>query len=97
MHRDRIIAHAAGTTRKLIVNCRTIARRAIRLATFTAPVGTLIEGARSIIYQNSADQPFIGAESFLINVIDCPWDLDGNGTVGASDLLALLVNWGPCP
>ncbi len=27
----------------------------------------------------------------------CPADFDGNGTVGASDLLALLVNWGPCP
>jgi predicted outer membrane repeat protein len=27
---------------------------------------------------------------------DCPWDLDGTGVVGASDLLALLVSWGPC-
>ncbi len=27
----------------------------------------------------------------------CPWDLDGNGSVGASDLLDLLFNWGPCP
>ncbi|MEE9131718.1 MAG: FG-GAP repeat protein [Phycisphaerales bacterium] len=27
---------------------------------------------------------------------DCPWDLDGNGTVGATDLLSLLVNWGDC-
>ncbi len=27
----------------------------------------------------------------------CPWDLDRNGIVGASDLLALLANWGPCP
>ena len=26
----------------------------------------------------------------------CPWDLDYNGIVGVSDLLALLVNWGPC-
>ncbi|MEE9130668.1 MAG: FG-GAP repeat protein, partial [Phycisphaerales bacterium] len=26
----------------------------------------------------------------------CPWDLDGTGSVGASDLLALLVSWGPC-
>ena len=26
-----------------------------------------------------------------------PADFDGNGTVGASDLLALLANWGPCP
>ncbi len=29
-------------------------------------------------------------------VIPCPWDLDGSGSVGASDLLALLVSWGPC-
>ncbi len=27
----------------------------------------------------------------------CPWDLDDNGIVGASDLLSLLVSWGPCP
>ena len=26
----------------------------------------------------------------------CPWDLDNNGSVGASDLLSLLVSWGPC-
>ena len=26
----------------------------------------------------------------------CPGDLDGDGSVGASDLLILLVNWGPC-
>ncbi len=26
----------------------------------------------------------------------CPWDLDDNGIVGASDLLSLLVSWGPC-
>ncbi|MEE9131268.1 MAG: hypothetical protein V3T84_14705 [Phycisphaerales bacterium] len=26
----------------------------------------------------------------------CPWDIDGNDLVGASDLLALLVSWGPC-
>ena len=26
----------------------------------------------------------------------CPWDLDGTGSVGASDLLSLLASWGPC-
>ncbi len=26
----------------------------------------------------------------------CPWDIDGSGSVGASDLLSLLVSWGPC-
>ena len=25
-----------------------------------------------------------------------PGDLDGDGTVGASDLLIMLANWGPC-
>ncbi len=27
----------------------------------------------------------------------CPWDIDGSGDVGITDLLALLANWGPCP
>ena len=27
---------------------------------------------------------------------ECRWDLDGNGSVGASDLLSLLASWGPC-
>ncbi len=27
---------------------------------------------------------------------ECPWDLDGSGSVGASDLLSLLASWGPC-
>ncbi len=26
----------------------------------------------------------------------CLWDLDANGSVGTSDLLSLLVSWGPC-
>ncbi len=28
--------------------------------------------------------------------VPCPWDIDGSGSVGASDLLALLASWGPC-
>ncbi|MDP6480069.1 MAG: GC-type dockerin domain-anchored protein, partial [Phycisphaerales bacterium] len=27
---------------------------------------------------------------------DTAGDIDGDGTVGISDLLAMLVNWGPC-
>ena len=27
---------------------------------------------------------------------ECLWDLDANGSVGASDLLLLLASWGPC-
>ena len=29
-------------------------------------------------------------------LVKCPWDIDGSGTVGASDLLSLLVSWGAC-
>ncbi|MEE9130586.1 MAG: M12 family metallo-peptidase [Phycisphaerales bacterium] len=36
------------------------------------------------------DDVFVGMPS------SCPWDLDGSGSVGASDLLSLLVSWGPC-
>ena len=36
-----------------------------------------------------------GGNEFL-DECPCPWDLDGSGSVGASDLLALLVSWGPC-
>ncbi len=35
----------------------------------------------------------MGAYEFQANV---PGDLDGDGTVGASDLLILLASWGPC-
>lgn len=48
---------------------------------------------RSIIHEARLPGSISGA--FLIDFgADCPWDLDGNGGVGASDLLA---NWGPCP
>ncbi|MEE9129755.1 MAG: CRTAC1 family protein [Phycisphaerales bacterium] len=37
-----------------------------------------------------------GATVTLVEgTILCPWDLDSNGNVGASDLLSLLVAWGP--
>ena len=31
------------------------------------------------------------------DVLSCRADLDCNGSVGAADLLSLLVSWGPCP
>ncbi|MEE8155972.1 MAG: hypothetical protein V3T53_13545 [Phycisphaerales bacterium] len=35
---------------------------------------------------------------FLMTPLNqCPWDLDDNGSVGASDLLSLLVQWGTDP
>ncbi|MEE9129389.1 MAG: FG-GAP repeat protein [Phycisphaerales bacterium] len=34
--------------------------------------------------------------AYLSDASSCPWDLDGSGSVGAVDLLILLVNWGRC-
>lgn len=39
-----------------------------------------------------------GVDGFKINALNCgpPADLDGNGSVGVTDLLILLGAWGPC-
>ena len=69
----------------------------ILIATFTIPMGTTVEGGLSVIYQDAADQLFLGSPSFVIEVGGpCPWDCggDNNGNVGTVDLLALLAQWG---
>ncbi len=38
-----------------------------------------------------------GTLLFSSLLFPCPWDLDGNGNVGSSDLLTLLAAWGPVP
>jgi hypothetical protein len=42
----------------------------------------------------NGDPPLVdmGAYEF----VPCPWDINGDCVVGASDLLSLLVNWGDC-
>ena len=40
----------------------------------------------------------VPGEQFLtISVAACPGDVDGDGTVGVTDFLALLAAWGPNP
>ncbi len=47
------------------------------------------------------DNGFESGSAYLFDAAgtpgNCPWDLDGDGTVGILDLQALLANWGPCP
>ena len=42
-----------------------------------------------------------GVDGVALSVLacgtQCPWDLDGNGSVSTSDLLLLLASWGPAP
>ena len=39
---------------------------------------------------------FANAREQLCPAPTCPWDLNDDGSVGAADLLSLLVSWGPC-
>lgn len=59
--------------------------------------GTAVVGAMAwdIIAGEGAMYGFDGLDS--ASGCSCPWDLNGNGNVGASDLLALIAAWGPCP
>ncbi|MEE8154546.1 MAG: FG-GAP repeat protein [Phycisphaerales bacterium] len=43
-----------------------------------------------------ADNGFGSGAAYLFDASFCPWDIDANGSVGAADLLSLLVSWGPC-
>ncbi len=68
-------------------------------------VGMLVPGVYTLQAQagsfidNDVPPSLSGEASFDFTfevAATCPWDLDDNGTVGASDLLSLLVSWGPC-
>ena len=43
----------------------------------------------------NGDPPIVDMGAYEFQPVLCPWDLDNNGTIGASDLLSLLVSWGP--
>lgn len=43
------------------------------------------------IFNSSSVTLLVGASAPL-----CPWDLDGDSSIGISDLLALLMSFGPC-
>lgn len=53
------------------------------------------DGQSTMLENVAADQVLIVTPD--MDVDPCPADLDDNGTVGASDLLALLSAWGPNP
>ncbi|MEE9130909.1 MAG: FG-GAP repeat protein [Phycisphaerales bacterium] len=56
-----------------------------------------IDGETAVIGAHGEDQQRGAAYVFDVALnCDCPQDLDLDGSVGASDLLSLLVSWGPC-
>ncbi len=56
-----------------------------------------IDGETAVIGAHGEDQQRGAAYVFDVALnCDCPQELDLDGSVGASDLLSLLVSWGPC-
>ncbi|MCH8165487.1 MAG: FG-GAP repeat protein [Planctomycetes bacterium] len=57
-----------------------------------------ISGATAIVGAVGDDDNGGGSGSaYLFDASSCPWDLDGTGSVGILDLLALLAAWGTDP
>ncbi len=57
-----------------------------------------ISGATAIVGATlDDDNGFDSGSAYLFDAAACPWDLDGTGSVGILDLLALLAVWGTDP
>jgi len=57
---------------------------------------TLVPGDESL----SSEVAFLNMQGSIQVVEDealCPADVDGDGTIGFSDILAILNSWGACP
>ncbi len=56
-----------------------------------------IDGDKAIAGAHGEDQQRGAAYAFDVALnCNCPHDLDADGNVGVTDLLALLASWGPC-
>ncbi len=53
-------------------------------------------GARTNVGNSGSGNGLVGILGQLSPPVQCPWDLDGDGSVGVGDLLILLAAWGPC-
>ncbi|MCZ6736271.1 MAG: hypothetical protein O7C65_10840 [Planctomycetota bacterium] len=64
-------------------------------------ISVAISGATAIVgASGDDDNGDLSGSAYLFDAAapgKCPWDLDGNGSVGILDLLALLVAWGSDP
>ncbi len=65
---------------------------------FVRSISSFGEDARGEIYIVDRGINGVNGEVFkIVPVAPCPWDLNGDGTVGVGDMLALFAVWGPCP
>lgn len=63
--------------------------------TFVGDLGAGADGSVAVVGTDRAENSFDRAFTVRLDFPECSGDLDGNGAVGFSDLLALLAAWGP--
>ncbi|MEE8154965.1 MAG: hypothetical protein V3T53_08455 [Phycisphaerales bacterium] len=66
------------------------------MAQFTLPVGNLFH-LGGVVKWRPAGGGGVNVDEFVVGVLPpvCLWDLDGDYSVGALELLSLLASWGP--
>ncbi len=94
-----IVCHADGSTFTLNVEGLSACTGGTVMATFTGSGGAVGEALCFSVMVNSEQGGFCCSTQICIQVPDCSLDgdLDGDGIVGAADLLLLLGQWGLCP
>ena len=59
--------------------------------------GYCIQSTEHACVQSGSDFHGINVECIDIICVSCPADVDGDGTVGVSDIIDLITAWGVCP
>lgn len=56
----------------------------------------MLTGQTIVGTTSSAEYSLSAGFVYVVETTSCPADLDGDGTVGVTDLLQVLAAWGPC-
>jgi hypothetical protein len=99
---QEVICHGDGTTFTVNAEGLDACTGGTTMVTFTGMGGAVGEDFCATLLVNAAGGGFCCSTQLCVPVPDCseavvPGDLDGDGTVGVLDLLALLAAWGPNP
>ncbi|TDJ57009.1 MAG: hypothetical protein E2O40_03610 [Planctomycetota bacterium] len=96
---QQIVCHADGTSFTVTIEGLNACTGGTTQVTFTASGGSV--GQELCFTALVNDGGFCCSTEICVMIPDCtpaalPSDLDGDGTVGMTDFLALLGAWGPC-
>ncbi|MHC4217870.1 MAG: right-handed parallel beta-helix repeat-containing protein [Planctomycetota bacterium] len=99
---QEVICHGDGSTFTVNVEGLNACTGGSTMVTFTGSGGAVGEDFCATLLVNTEQGGFCCTTQVCVPVPDCspvaqPCDLDGDGTVGVLDCLALLSAWGPNP